>query len=139
MNAAKKSENTAMVRTSMIVKSDREILITRTFDGPARIVFDAFTKPEFVKRWWAPKSHQVSIASCDADVRAGGKYRYVMRRDGGGEMAFSGEYKEVTPHSRLVYTQIFEPMAAQGAVVVTATFDQEGDRTHLMLLELYPS
>jgi uncharacterized protein YndB with AHSA1/START domain len=125
--------------TSMELKSDREIVIARTFNGPARIVFDAWTKPELVKRWWAPKSHRVSVVVCEADVRVGGSYRYVLRRDTGDEFGFSGKYTEVTPHSRLVYTQIFEPMADAGAVIVTVTFDEQEGKTHLVAHELYPS
>jgi uncharacterized protein YndB with AHSA1/START domain len=125
--------------TTMEIRSDREILIARTFDVPARILFDAWTRPEFVKRWWAPKSHGVALIVCEADVRAGGAYRYVMRRDAGGEFAFSGAYSEVAPHARLVYTQIFEPMRAQGAVIVTVTFAEQDGRTRLTSQELFPS
>ena len=84
MVAREGSEPTPMKnQTSMELKADRELIIARTFNGPARIVFDAWTKPELVKRWWAPKSHCVSVVSCDADVRVGGKYRYVLRPEGG--------------------------------------------------------
>jgi uncharacterized protein YndB with AHSA1/START domain len=128
-----------MNQTSMNVRSDREIVIARTFNGPARIVFDAWTRPDLVKRWWAPKSHGVAVAACNADIRVGGSYRYVLRRDTGDEMAFSGTYTDVTPHSRLVYTQVFEPMAAFGAVIVTVLFEEVAGRTHLSAHELYPS
>ena len=101
-----------MNQTSMELKGDREIVIARTFNGPPRIVFDAWTRPELVRRWWAPKSRRVSLVGCDADVRVGGGYRYVARLDAGGEFAFSGVYTEVTPYSRLVYTEIFEPTAS---------------------------
>jgi uncharacterized protein YndB with AHSA1/START domain len=126
-------------RTSMELRGDCEIVIERSFDAPARIVFEAWTKPEFVKRWWAPKSHGVTLSACDADVRAGGAYRYVMRREGGGEMAFSGTYSEVTPYTRLVYTQVFEPMAAAGAVTVTVTFEERDGETNLVSRAFYPS
>jgi uncharacterized protein YndB with AHSA1/START domain len=139
MDAKNGNEPAPVNRTSMELKSDREIVIARTFNGPARIVFDAWTKPEFVRRWWAPKSHGVSIASCEADVRVGGRYRYVLRPDTGEEFGFSGQYTEITPYSRLVYTQIFEPMAAAGAVIVTITLDERDGRTHLVSHELYPS
>jgi uncharacterized protein YndB with AHSA1/START domain len=137
--AARESERVVKNQTSMELVSDREIVIARTFNGPARIVFDAWTRPELVRRWWAPKSHGVSVAECDADVRVGGKYRYVLRRDTGDEFAFSGEYREVTPHTRLVYTQIFEPYAEAGAVMVTVTFEERGGKTHLVSNEIYPS
>ena len=83
MVAGRGSEAAPMNQTSMELQGDREIVISRTFNGPARIVFDAWTKPELVRRWWAPKSRRVSIVSCDADVRVGGGYRYVLRRDTG--------------------------------------------------------
>lgn len=118
--------------------SDCEIVITRTFNGPARIVFEAWTRPELVQRWWAPRSHGVSFASCDADVRPGGHYRYVLRRESGEEMAFSGRYIEVTPHVRVVYTARFEPAGEQEATN-TATFEEVDGRTHLVLRSTYPS
>lgn len=137
MVAEKGSSVAQKNHTSMELSGDRELVIRRTFNAPARIVFDAWTKPELVRRWWAPNSHCVSIIECDADVRVGGKYRYVLKRDKGEVFAFSGEYKELTPPSRLVYTQIFEPMAAAGAV--TVTFDEHDGKTQLVSHELYPS
>jgi uncharacterized protein YndB with AHSA1/START domain len=125
--------------TSMARDGDRALVISRTFDAPARIVFDAWTKPELVKRWWAPECHQVSLVGCDADVRVGGRYRYVLRPESGDEFAFSGEYTEITPHTRLVYTQIFEPMAHAGAVVVTVDFEERDGKTNLVSREVYPS
>src|SRR5215468_5755592 len=95
--------------TSMDLEGDRAIVIARTFDAPPRVVFDAWTKPELVRRWWAPKSRGVALMVCEADVRVGGAYRYVLGRDAE-ELAFSGTYREVTPYSRLVYSQVFEPM-----------------------------
>jgi uncharacterized protein YndB with AHSA1/START domain len=133
-----KKENKLMNPTTMDVVSEREIVIARTFDAPARIVFEAWTKPELVKRWWAPRSHGVEIASCEADVRVGGSYRYVMRR-GGTDMAFSGAYTEVTPYTRLVYTNVFEPMAAAGDVIVTVTFEESSGKTRLTSHQLFPS
>jgi uncharacterized protein YndB with AHSA1/START domain len=133
-----------MNQTSVDRTSDRELTIARTFNAPPRIVFDAWTKAEFVSRWWAPKSLGVSIVTCAADVRVGGRYRYVLQPPGGGPFAFSGEYREVTPHSRLVYTAFFEPGLAppqsdDEAAIVTVTFEADGDRTHLVARELYPS
>jgi uncharacterized protein YndB with AHSA1/START domain len=125
-------------QTAMELKADREIIITRTFNAPARIVFDAWTKAELVRRWWAPHSRGVEMASCEADVRPGGKYRYVLRQ-GSQELGFSGEYREVTPHTRLVYTQLFEPMMSAGAVVCTVTFEERNGQTHLTAQEVYPS
>ncbi len=125
--------------TSMELRSDREIVISRTFNGPARIVFDAWTRPELVKRWWAPRSLGVSVVSIDADVRVGGGYRYVLLPAGGEEFAFSGTYTEITPHSRLVYTQVFEPMRDAGEMVVTVTFEEQDGRTRMVSREVYPS
>jgi uncharacterized protein YndB with AHSA1/START domain len=125
-------------QTTMELRGDRELVIARTFNGPARVVFDAWTRPELVRRWWAPSSHNVSVVVCEADVRAGGAWRYVLRRDTGDEFAFSGVYQEVTPHSRLVYTNWFE--AIPGAeVLCTITFEERGGKTHLVSHELYPS
>jgi uncharacterized protein YndB with AHSA1/START domain len=126
-------------QTSFEVTSDREIVMSRTFNGPARIVFDAWTRPELVKRWWAPRSRSVSLVGCDADVRPGGSYRYVLRLPSGQEIGFSGQYTEVTPYTRLVYTQFFEPMREAGAVVVTVTFAERDGKTDLVSHELYPS
>lgn len=139
MVATKESESARTNRTSMQIVSDRELVISRTFNGPARVVFDAWTKPELVRRWWAPASHCVSIVGCDADVRVGGAYRYVMRLDTGKEFAFSGTYVELAPYTRIVYTQIFEPMRAAGAVTSTVTLDERDGKTHLVLHSLYPS
>jgi len=137
MDARRGSEPGPTNRTSMELREDREIVITRTFNGPARVVFDAWTNAELVKRWWAPKSLGVSMSSCDADVRVGGKYRYVLRQSGGDEVAFSGTYTEITPYSRLVYTSCLEPFP--DPVIVTVTFEEKDGKTHLVARELYPS
>lgn len=105
-----------------IIESARSLLIERTFNAPPALVFAAWTKAELVKQWWAPRSHGVVMAECTADVRVGGKYRYVMRTPDGNELGFSGEYTEIAPPSRLVYTQVFEPMAHAGAVICTLSF-----------------
>lgn len=139
MNAKIGSESAPVNVTTMELRSECDLLISRTFNAPPRIVFDAWTRADLVKRWWAPSSHRVTIASCEADVRKGGKYRYVLRQASGEEIAFSGEYTDVTPHSRLVYTQVFEPMAAAGAVVITVTFEDQGGKTRLLSHEVYPS
>jgi uncharacterized protein YndB with AHSA1/START domain len=138
------SEAATMNTTSMTLEGDREILITRAFNGPARIVFDAWTKPELVSRWWAPKGLGVSVVSCDADVRVGGGYRYVIMHRTNTPFAFSGKYLEVSPHSRLVYTQIFEPTASgappddQGITVIV-TFDERDGKTYLTSRSVCPT
>src|SRR5437868_12986071 len=105
MDARKESESTPMKnRTTVERKSERELVVTRTFNGPARLVFEAWTKPELFKRWWVPKSSGLSLLSCEMDVRVGGGYRLVFAIDASKTMAFFGKYLEVTPHSRLIWT-----------------------------------
>jgi uncharacterized protein YndB with AHSA1/START domain len=128
-----------MNATAFELRGDREIVMTRAFSAPARIVFDAWTKPELVRRWWAPQSHGVAMAECTADVREGGRYRYVLRGDRVGEIAFSGTYTLVQPYTQLAYSQIFEPMAAAGAAQVTVTFEERDGKTYLTVLSQYPS
>ena len=133
------TESAAKNQTTMELEADRALVIKRTFNGPARIVFDAWTNADLVRRWWAPRSRGVSMVSCDADVRVGGDYRYVIRPEGHGDVAFSGKYTELTPHTRIVYTQFFEPMKDAGAAVITITFTERDGKTHLVSHELYPS
>jgi uncharacterized protein YndB with AHSA1/START domain len=121
------------------VEGDRTLVISRSFNAPARLVFDAYTRADLVPRWWAPRKRGVTMVSCEADVRAGGGYRYVFKNSEGTVMAFSGAYSDVTAHTRLVYTQVFEPMKEAGAAIVTSTFSQEGDITHMVSREVYPS
>src|ERR1700747_2420553 len=103
MDARRESEPGPMKnRTTVERKSERELVVTRTFNGPARIVFEAWTKPELLKRWWAPKSSGISLLSCEADVRVGGTYRFVFGHGASEFMAFHGRYLEATPYSRLV-------------------------------------
>jgi uncharacterized protein YndB with AHSA1/START domain len=129
------------VKNETIVErtSDRELVVTRTFDAPARIVFDAWTKPELLKRWWAPKSFGVSLFVCEQDLRVGGAYRFAFGRDPTNPEVFSGRYLEVDPPSRLVLTQLYERMSDVGDVVVTADFEESEGRTRLTLRQLFPS
>jgi uncharacterized protein YndB with AHSA1/START domain len=118
-------------------KSERELVVTRTINGPARIVFEAWTKPELFKRWWVPKSSPMSLLSCDMDVRVGGKYRLVFRHEASPKpMEFFGDYIEVTPHSRLVWTN---DEGDEGVTVTTVTFEEKGGKTLLVMHDLYPS
>src|SRR5215475_8670272 len=136
MDARGESEPTPMKnRTTVERKSERELVVTRTFNGPARIVFAAWTKPELLKLWWVPKSMGMSLLSCEADVRVGGRYRFVFSQDAAEPMAFHGRYLEVTPHSRLVWTN----EESDDGAVTTVTFEERGDKTLLVLHELYPS
>src|ERR671934_2375420 len=105
MDARRESEVTPMKnRTTVERTSEREVVVRRTFNGPARIVFEAWTKPELFRRWWVPKSMGMSLRSCEMDVRVGGKYRLEFGNDGKTVMEVFGRYIEVTPHSRLVWT-----------------------------------
>jgi uncharacterized protein YndB with AHSA1/START domain len=126
-------------QTTVERTSARELVITRTFNAPPHIVFDAWTKPELLARWWAPRSLGVSLFSCEADVRVGGRYRYVFGRDPAQGMAFSGVYEEVARPSRLVFTQLFEQMPQAGAAVVTITFEEVSGKTALVVHQLYPT
>ena len=122
--------------TTVERKSERELVVTRTFHGPAHIVFEAWTKPELLKRWWAPKSFGMSFISCEADVRTGGTYRFVFSHaDSEQPMAFFGRYIEVTPYSRLVWTND----ESDDGAVTTVTFEEKAGKTLLILHELYPS
>ena len=120
-------------RTTVERKSERELVVTRTFNGPARIVFEAWTKPELFTRWWLPKSMGMVLRSCEMDVRVGGKYRLEFEPDA---TAFFGTYLEVTPHSRLVWTN---EEGGEGGPVTTVTFEEQGGKTLLVLHELHSS
>ena len=134
MDARRESEPTPMKnRTTVERKSERELVVTRTFNGPARIVFEAWTKPELFRRWWAPKSMGTSLRSCEMDVRVGGKYRLEFEPDA---MAFFGTYLEVTPHSRLVWTN---EEGDDGKTITTVTFEENVGKTLLVVHDLYPS
>ena len=136
MDARSESESTATKnRTTVERKSEREVVATRTINGPARIVFEAWTKAELFKRWWVPKSIGLSLLSCEMDVRVGGKYRLVFDASPK-PMEFFGRYIEVTPHSRLVWTN---DEGDEGGAVTTVTFEEKGGQTLLVVHELYPS
>jgi uncharacterized protein YndB with AHSA1/START domain len=137
MDASRESEPARMKnRTTVERKSERELVVRRTFNGPARIVFEAWTRPELFKRWWVPKSMGMSLLSCEMDVRAGGKYRLVFGHDGAKVMEVFGRYLEVTPHSRLVWTN---DEGDEGGPVTTVTFEEKAGQTLLVLHDLYPS
>jgi len=123
-------------RTTVERSSERELVTKRTFDAPARIVFEAWTEPELFQRWWVPKSMGMTLLSCEMDARVGGKYRLVFAHEAAGSMAFFGTYLEVTPHSRLAWTN--EEGGDDGSVT-TVTFEEKGGKTLLVLHELYPS
>src|SRR5687768_9439405 len=138
MDAGRESDSTLMNNpTTSERTSDRELVVTRTLNGPARLVFEAWTRPELFKRWWVPKSTGMSLLSCEMDVRVGGTYRLVFRHDAFPEpMAFFGRYLEVTPHSRLVWTN---EEGGEDVTVTTVTFEERGAETLVVVHDLYPS
>jgi uncharacterized protein YndB with AHSA1/START domain len=129
------SEPAMQNRTTVERKSDLELVVTRSFDAPARILFEAWTRPELFMRWWAPKSMGVPLLSCEMDVRTGGGYRLEFGQDASNSMAFFGKYIEVTPGSRLVWTND----EGEDGAVTTVTFEEKGGKTLLTFHELYPS
>ena len=134
------TDNSAARNETIVERtSDRELVVTRTFEAPAHIVFDAWTKPELLRRWWAPKSFNASLFEYEQDVRVGGAYRFAFGRDPKNPEVFTGRYLEVDPPSRLVLTQLYERMPYVGDVVVTAAFEESQGRTHLTLRQLFPS
>ncbi len=136
MPKEKEGSPAAMNRTAVERKSSRELVVTRTFDAPVHLVFEAWSKPELFKLWWVPKSAGMSLVSCDMDIRTGGTYRLVFRHPGFDQpMAFFGTYQEVMPNKRLVWTN---EESDQGAVT-TVTFEERAGKTLVTLHELYPT
>ena len=122
-------------RTTVERKSEREVVVTRTVNGPARLVFEAWTKPELFKQWWVPKSIGLTLLSCEQDVRVGGQYRLVFAH-GDGQMAFFGRYLEVIPNARIVWTN---DEGGDEGPVTTVTFEERAGKTLVVLRDLYPS
>ena len=120
---------------TVTLPADDQILITREFDAPRHLVFTAYTTPELVRRWWAGKRGEVT--SCEIDLRVGGGWRYVMTANGGYEVAFHGEYREIVPDERIVSTEVFEG-APESEVVNVVTFAETDGRTTLELLTQCP-
>ena len=131
MDAGRKSEPSGS-RTTVVKKSEREVVVTRSFDAPARLVFEAWSKAELFKQWWVPKSMGMTLHSCEMDVRTGGKYRLSF----GNGMDFFGRYLEVTPHSKIVWTN---EEGGENGSVTTVTFEEKDGKTLLVMSELYPS
>ena len=137
--AAKDQDNSPAGKNATTVerKSERELVVTRTFNGPARLVFEAWTKPELFKRWWLPKSAGLKLLSCEMDIRTGGTYRLVFSHPSAEQpMAFFGRYIEVVPHSRLVWTN---DEGGEGGAVTTVTFEDRGSETLVVMSDLYSS
>lgn len=117
--------------------SDEEIRMTRLFDAPRQLVFEVMSKPEHVRRWWGQLGEGYSVPVCEIDLRVGGKWRFVNRHPDG-EAAFYGEYREIAPPGRLVFTEIFEPFP-ESVSVVTSTLTEEDGKTRLTAVVRYPS
>jgi len=128
-------ERTGDGRTAVDRRSERELVVTRDFDAPVGLVFDAWSKPELFQRWWAPKSSGVPLLSCEMDVRTGGGYRVTFGRDASEAMTFFGQYLEVVAGQRMVWTND----ESEDAAVTTVTFEAKGGGTRLVLREVYPS
>ena len=129
---ASAKNQTAVERTS-----ERELVVTRTFNAPVHIVFEAWSKAELLQRWWAPKSFGIAFVSCEADVLTGGGYRMVFSHPSSEQpMAFFGRYLEVTPNSRIVWTN---DEAGEGGAVTTVTFEERNGETLVVMRDLYPS
>ena len=135
MPARESEPGAAQNRSTVDRKSEREIVVTRTINGPARLVFEAWTKPELLRQWWMPKDAPLTLLSLEADVRAGGKYRLVFDV-GGSQMEVFGKYVEVTPHSRLVWTN---DEGGEDGAITTVTFEEKAGRTLVVVHDLYPS
>ncbi|MFL5561079.1 MAG: SRPBCC domain-containing protein [Gemmatimonadaceae bacterium] len=123
-------------RTTVERKSDRDVVVTRTINGPARIVFEAFTRAELFRRWWVPKSMGMTLLSCELDARVGGKYRLEFDVGGTEPAAFFGTYVEVKPYSRLAWTN---DEGGEDGSVTTVTFEEKGGKTLVVLRESYAS
>ncbi len=134
---ATKAREVALMETNGTVErtSDRETVVTRTINGPAHVVFDAWTKAELLERWWTPKSFPITLLSCETDPRVGGTYKLTFGYEGS-TFDFFGRYLEVTPPSRLVWTN---DEGAEGGQVTTVTFEETDGRTRLVVHDLYPS
>ncbi|MBX7183724.1 MAG: SRPBCC family protein [Vicinamibacteria bacterium] len=122
-------------RTEVERKSERELVVTRTVDAPARLVFEAWTRADLFRRWWVPKSYGLNLLSCEMDVRVGGQYRLTFRH-GDSTMEFFGTYLEVTPHSRLAWTN---EEGDEGQTVTTVTFTENAGKTVMVVHDRYPS
>ena len=117
--------------------SDREIVLTRLFDAPRALVFEAMTKPEHVRRWWGILDEHHSVPVCEIDLRLGGTWRF-LGKGPRGEFGFHGAYREIVPPERIVFTEIFDPFPDVESVV-TAVFTEERGKTRLTVTCLYPS
>lgn len=132
MDTNQKNETATASRTTVVRRTEREVVVTRSFDAPARLVFEAWSNAELFERWWVPRSLDMTLHSCEMDVRTGGTYRLNF----GEGMDFYGRYLEVTPPSRIVWTN---DEGGDGGSVTTVTFEERDGRTLVVMSELYPS
>lgn len=136
MDEARGSEATPTKnQTTVERKSDLELVVTRTVNGPARLVYEAWTKAELFRRWWVPRSYGLNLQSCEMDVRVGGRYRLAFLHEGA-TMEFFGTYLEVVPHARLVWTN---EEGDGGKTITTVTFTENAGKTVLVVHDLYPT
>jgi uncharacterized protein YndB with AHSA1/START domain len=133
------AEMTSSGTATVTLPTDEQILITREFDAPRRLVYEAFTTPELVRRWWHANRGEVTI--CEIDLRVGGGWRYVMVADGGFEVGFHGEYREIVPNERIVSTEVYEgiPDAEAHAALNTLTLTEVDGRTTMTILVEHPT
>ena len=137
MDAIQTSEPEPKPVTTTDRRSDREVVITRTFDAPTRIVFQAWTTPELLMKWWTPASFGITFISCEADVRSGGTYKFVMGHPSFDQpMTFHGRYREVVPGKKIVWTN---EEGGENGSVTTVTFEEKHGKTHLVLSDVHPS
>lgn len=137
MDASKSEPQRRTNRATVERRSERELVVTRTIHGPARLVFEAWTKPELFTLWWVPKSAPISLLSCELDVRVGGTYRLVFGVNGSDQqVAFFGRYLEVTPPTRIAWTN---DEGDEGGAVTTVTFEERDGQTRVVVHDLYPS
>jgi uncharacterized protein YndB with AHSA1/START domain len=135
---ARESDASLKNHTTAERKSDREVVFQRTINGPARLVFEAWTRPELMKLWWAPKASGLKMLSCEMEVRVGGTYRLVFEHPAApAPMAFFGSYREVVPNARLVWTN--DEGGAASSFLTTVTFEERGGKTLVVVSELHPS
>jgi uncharacterized protein YndB with AHSA1/START domain len=127
------AEVTASRKATVTLPADDQILITREFDAPKELVYKAWTTPELVRRWWSAKRGEVTVA--EIDLRVGGTWRYVMIADGGFEVAFHGEYREIVPNERLVSTEVYEGMPDAEALDTLTLSESEGHTTMTILVQ----
>ena len=109
--------------------TDTQIRLTRLFDAPRELVWEAMSKPEHIKRWWGQLGEGYSVPVCEVDLRPGGRWRFVNKHPKG-EVAFRGVYKEISPPDRIVFTEVMEPYPEPGSIV-TAVFTEENGKTRM--------